>query len=65
MRGTYSPSVGKAYLPFVHEWPDRFIGGPAARTVCGGISAMIDRIEQTKGPVTCPACLAIKNAGPR
>jgi len=57
MRGRYVPSIEKHFRPWVHEWDTHYNGGYAARTVCGSLTACVDRVRETEDAVTCPACL--------
>jgi hypothetical protein len=54
MRGTYVPGLGRAFVAVVHEWERQ---GPALRTACGGVTSLPQHVKESKGPVSCPACL--------
>jgi len=63
MRGIFVPVIGKHYRPRVHEWSGDSNGFTTA-TVCCGIVAIQDKVQETNEPVSCEACLAVQRERP-
>lgn len=56
-RAVYVPSGGaKAQVPVVHLWDASLNGGSAARSDCGRLTVLADRLVDTYANVNCESC---------